>query len=153
MVDRCLRWLEFRELYSPCYQSDLKIIEGVVSRFLDRDATSGRPHVDNCWAGYCEIAFPIVIHGHLVGAVMTGQFDTEVSPATAEDFIARECTWRDSRIFASQTESALSAHHEILRGGFQEWRESGKPGYVLSEQLAEALREDVRHLVILGERS
>ena len=75
--DRCLRWLELRELDNPCWQSDLKIIGDMVTKFEKEKVWATKPfapHEATCWAGYMEMAFPVIVHDHLAGALMIGQF-------------------------------------------------------------------------------
>jgi len=72
---RCPLFLDLLEEKCPCYQSDLKLIQEVRRRF---EAGHDSPIVvrEPCFAapGLQEIAMPVVIHDHLVGVAMTGQF-------------------------------------------------------------------------------
>jgi signal transduction histidine kinase len=91
---RCLRFVEIREQTNPCYQSDLKVITGMIEGFRNRSVDPKTPFRDTCWAGYEEWAYPVVVHDHLVGVVMVGQFDTKQTPTSVEQFADRERLWR-----------------------------------------------------------
>ncbi|HUT58409.1 MAG TPA: ATP-binding protein [Phycisphaerae bacterium] len=67
----CPAFLELvRRERCPCYGSDRRIIGAVQRKWLKGDVS---PTVRRCWAGLTEIAFPIVVHGLLVGVAMAGQ--------------------------------------------------------------------------------
>ena len=149
--DRCLQWLEARERCCPCYQSDLEIIRGMVEGFHKGRVSRIAPHEGPCWVGYREIAFPVVVHGHLVGAVMIGQFDTDQSPKTPADFIERERQWRHSRNDAFCPEPLLAADPNILSSAFAKWRDSEAREYRLTEKQSDYLRQDVEQLAALTE--
>ncbi len=94
---RCARFLEILGECSPCYQSDLKILDNMVAGFLQGRVSPSTPHCEPCWAGYEEWAYPVVIHGHVVGAVMVGQFDTTSSPQCFDDFDRSLLRWQQGR--------------------------------------------------------
>ncbi len=75
----CLGLLEERRGLCPCYESDCSLIEQLEERWgkggLGADGYLTKP----CWAGFREIAVPIVVHDHFVGALMTGQVVTDDS--------------------------------------------------------------------------
>ena len=71
--NHCPAFLELREKECPCYQSDRKMTAKIEKRWWEGDASFKKPLVQKCWAGFTEIALPIVVHDHLVGVAMTGQ--------------------------------------------------------------------------------
>ena len=146
--DRCLRWLELREQYSPCYQSDLAIINRMVLEFEKGDVDQLRPYQDVCWTGYQELVFPLVVHDHLVGAVMTGQFDTDQSPQTVEDALRAEADWHASRGVASP-QLLLAGSREALQPVFPQSPHAVPTTYQLTRQREADLREDIEHLATL----
>jgi signal transduction histidine kinase len=99
--DRCLAYLELRTRHSLCHNSDLSLIEKLAGRFeRNHPAWDKRyePLVQECWAGFNEIAFPILVHNHLIGVAMTGQFLPEgVQPPSFNELCAAETRWRTER--------------------------------------------------------
>lgn len=69
----CPVFIETRIRTSACYTSDLEHLQNVVN-IWQRGILLEYGLVHRCKAGFLEIAFPISVHGHLVGIVMTGQF-------------------------------------------------------------------------------
>jgi len=69
--NHCPAFIEKRK-DCPCYSSDLGLIERVKKEW-QRGGSMENAVEDRCWANILEIAFPIVVHDHLVGVVMTGQ--------------------------------------------------------------------------------
>ena len=69
----CPQFLEMRDRECPCYKSDCGII-GEVERRWRAGSRLEKGLVRKCWAGFTEICFPLVVHDHLVGALMSGQF-------------------------------------------------------------------------------
>ncbi|MEN6577308.1 MAG: PocR ligand-binding domain-containing protein [Phycisphaerales bacterium] len=85
--DHCPVFLKARSDNCPCYNSDLALIEEVGSLWEQKCAPeNGVRHT--CHAGFHEVAFPLVVHGHLVGVAITGQlFLDSKQIKRAEDFI------------------------------------------------------------------
>ena len=69
----CPKFLRFRRRKCPCYRSDLLMIASVRRRWREGELAEGWLS-RKCWAGLTEVAFPIIVHDHLVGVLMTGQF-------------------------------------------------------------------------------
>lgn len=78
--NRCPAFLERRRVHCCCYESDTKLITEVEKQWTSGDLTAATCILLPCWAGYTEIAAPIIIHDHLVAIAMTGQFLTTESP-------------------------------------------------------------------------
>lgn len=85
--NHCPAFLEERKEKCPCYNSDVTVIDAVEDAWRN-----GTVPIEGIWrtchAGFHEIAFPIEVHGRLVGIAMTGQlfFDpNEIK--NADDFI------------------------------------------------------------------
>jgi signal transduction histidine kinase len=76
-------WLYFQVCrdFSPCYQSDFKHFNDLLSEIATHDFRSvvhqwqSQPekHCAQCWAGFWELLVPIVMHNHLVAFAMGGQ--------------------------------------------------------------------------------
>jgi signal transduction histidine kinase len=92
--DRCLLWQQYRKKHNPCYSSDVAIIAQTTEGFIERKVTEDAPLKRECWAGYLEIAFPVAVHDHLVGVVMTGQFPSQAAPHSLSEFLEKESEWR-----------------------------------------------------------
>ena len=73
----CPAFLQARLKKQVCYHSDLMLIKKVSNEFMQQDYKGWSFHF--CWAGFFELAFPIVVHDVLVGVLMTGQFLVEGS--------------------------------------------------------------------------
>ncbi len=66
---------------SPCYQSDNARFAELLSLCRERGVRTATAlwsdrvvfHMHTCWAGFTEVSFPILVHNHLVGLVITGQ--------------------------------------------------------------------------------
>jgi signal transduction histidine kinase len=151
--DRCLRWLELREQDNPCWQSDLKIIDEMVNGLMKGDVSPMEPYRAKCWTRYLEICFPLLVHDHLVGAVMIGQFDTDESPRRAETFAAHEAEWQLSRSGQGQSGPLLAGHLDALRQALEESYAPNARAQALTGEQNRDIREDVRNLAVLtGER-
>ena len=68
----CPAFLDVLAENCPCHQSDTALINKVSAAWL-QGAPVEQHTVGQCWAGFTEIAFPIVVHNLLVGVAMTGQ--------------------------------------------------------------------------------
>ena len=69
-------FLDYRAENCPCYRSDLRIIRSLEEAWLRGDRLE-RGLEQQCWAGLIELGFPLVVHDHLVGILMSGQFFIE----------------------------------------------------------------------------
>ena len=88
---QCLRYLDLRKRLCPCYSSDLNVIDKTIERFKRGEL---KPTTEKCWARLTEVAFPIVVHGHLLGILMTGQFIEGVPVPSVVELLDRERAWR-----------------------------------------------------------
>jgi len=79
--NHCPYFIEERKKRDPCYKCDINLIEEKVrKKWKDGDLMEMENCVyHECWAGFRDIAFPIIVHEHLVGVLGTGQvfFDPE----------------------------------------------------------------------------
>ena len=76
--NHCPAFIEERKKRCPCYSSDFAAIERLRKMWkrgeLTLDGLEHRHGVGyRCHAKFREWAFPIIVHGHLVGVAMTGQ--------------------------------------------------------------------------------
>jgi ligand-binding sensor protein len=74
--DHCPAFLEVRKDRCPCYNSDLALtvrVQEAVREAVRRGEVPGERVRHECHAGFCEVAFPIIVHDQLVGVAMTGQ--------------------------------------------------------------------------------
>jgi hypothetical protein len=78
---RCVAFMERLHTLRLCYDSDLKAIADVETavQHADDDDFEVQPTRTFCWAGLTELAFPIIVHDHLVAVAFTGQFIVEPS--------------------------------------------------------------------------
>jgi len=146
LLRRCLRFLELRERINPCYQSDLEIIRRMADAFLSGSVTQELPYRDSCWARYKEWAYPVVVHGHLVGAVMIGQFDAQDTPTTVEGFLLRErMWWKKQKVQDPKAllELKLAEIGDAIQGG----ERKDPPDHPAREDL----EDDIGHLTKLAE--
>ena len=88
---QCLRYLDLRKRMCPCYSSYLNVIDKTIERFRRGEL---EPTTEKCWAGFTEVAFPIVVHGHLLGVLMTGGFIEGAAVPSVEELLDRERAWR-----------------------------------------------------------
>ncbi|MFA5191137.1 MAG: ATP-binding protein [Verrucomicrobiia bacterium] len=72
--NRCPVFIEERKRKCPCYQSDLKSISTLMDMWSRGRLKPDTHMFDQCWAGFGEITVPIIVHEHLVGMGITGQF-------------------------------------------------------------------------------
>jgi signal transduction histidine kinase len=148
LLGRCLRFLAACKRVNACYQSDLRIINKMGECFVKGGLSETEPYRDVCWAGYRELCYPVVVHEHLVGAVMTGQFDTRNTPETAEGFVARERKWRDE--YSNESPCVLlepktaDIRQAIAIG-------QGRPRGAPPAEVRRDLEDDIRDLVKLAE--
>lgn len=85
--DHCPAFVQEREDKCPCYNSDLALIT-LVEKFWREKKIPEYGIQDKCHAGFHEVAFPIEVHGHLVGVAITGQmFFKPDEIKQARDFI------------------------------------------------------------------
>jgi hypothetical protein len=91
----CLLRLDIREKINPCHKSDCLIIEEVGNLFEEQVAEREWPIVRECWLGLIEVAYPIIVHDHLLAVVMTGQFFEKGYIPTIEEIVAKEKVWRE----------------------------------------------------------
>jgi ligand-binding sensor protein len=103
--NKCPAFLDEREKKCPCYKSDLNLIA-----MVDRAWREGKKYaMKHCYAGFTELAIPVVVHNHLVGVAMTGQFfkkRSEVLPANK--IVTQEFRWED------KNSSVLKGHEDTL---------------------------------------
>ena len=69
--NHCPAFMEERA-NEPCYDSDMRVIHTLLRKWQAGEAMNDGLRLQ-CNAGFTEIAFPIEVHGHLVGVAMTGQ--------------------------------------------------------------------------------
>jgi hypothetical protein len=85
--DHCPAFAQEREDKCPCYNSDLALITLVEKAWREKKVPEYGIQ-GNCHAGFHEVAFPIEVHGHLVGVAITGQmFFKPDEIKQARDFI------------------------------------------------------------------
>jgi len=78
--NHCPAFLQLRAEKCPCYQSDLGMIGAFEGAWrAGRPVELGKHEERKCWAGLTEIGLPVIVHDHLVGVAMTGQFVLEPS--------------------------------------------------------------------------
>lgn len=144
VLSGCLRFLEILEENSPCYSSDLDIIQGTVERFQNGDLTENVPVKLPCWLGYEEWVYPVVVHEHLIGVVITGQFDTDKSPTSIEDFLHRETCWRERHSPPMSQQIVLD--QDKARNSLLTTLSKGKPKGQLNSDAQKALEKDIEQL-------
>lgn len=85
--NHCPAFIKERKQRCPCYSSDHNLIEKVKNKWPEGESTERK--LSRCYAGFTEIAFPIEVHGHLVGIAMTGQmFFNKEEIADVNDFLS-----------------------------------------------------------------
>ncbi len=92
---RCPLYLQERQKRCPCYISDIEIIRRVVRKWQTQSLAPEGIEFESCWAGFQEIAVPIVVHEHLVAVAMSGQFlpPDPASTACLEQWIRDHEEW------------------------------------------------------------
>jgi len=68
----CPAFMKQRQEF-PCTNSDLKLIWQIEEKWRLGESMEGGVRY-KCPAGFMEIGFPIIVHDHVVGVAMTGQF-------------------------------------------------------------------------------
>lgn len=71
--NRCPAFLRERYKRGFCYSHDREMIDHLIDAWPEQDRYP-QPIQEFCWAGFAEVAIPIVVHGLLLGVAMTGQF-------------------------------------------------------------------------------
>ncbi|MBN1804930.1 MAG: PocR ligand-binding domain-containing protein [Sedimentisphaerales bacterium] len=85
--NHCPDFMEERKEKCPCYNSDVTLIEAVENKWREGNVPDEGVWF-RCHAGFLEIAFPIEVHGYLVGIAMTGQLFFDPSEIRkADEFI------------------------------------------------------------------
>ena len=165
-LDRCLWLLEMRQKYSPCSSSDAELIEEIARGFR----TNGRNYAKSlprpCWAGLREIGFPIVVHGHLLGIAMTGQFAGTSYKPTVAALLRAERKWRADHKSSMNSHCLLHGSERSLDRGLRNtqpwtWKperseatpsDAERTGKLVSiskddlKVLSERLAKDVEHI-------
>lgn len=137
--NHCPAFMEERKDRCPCYNSDLTLIGTVEDKWRNGEVSKeGISHI--CHAGFREVAFPIEVHGHLVGVAMTGQLfsdPNEIKHAT--DFInskkvsgVEDLTW-DALV---GKEKDLEEARQILVGLELKKRKDGKSIFLVDKTWA-----------------
>jgi hypothetical protein len=110
---RCRSFLAMRSKHCLCYGSDSRIIAELKEKWSSGSHLANTWHPARCWAGLEERAIPIVVHGHLAGIAMTGQFmlRENLKDFDIESIIEKDPTLRPHRqrlrgIWSSMTEKA-----------------------------------------------
>jgi signal transduction histidine kinase len=89
--NHCPAFLQLRAEKCPCYQSDLRMIRAFEGKWLGGEPVEDKT-VLTCWAGLTEVGLPIIVHNHLVGVAMTGQFVLESSNLPEIKELLGRCT-------------------------------------------------------------
>ncbi len=121
--NRCPAFLNRRLQVDPCYKSDIAAIEQVEREWSQRKSREEWP-THQCWAGFTELAVPIIIHDHLVAVAMSGQL---MPPGT--NVATAETVMKEAPLLVAcrgQVEKALgvlatSAGDKELTGGEPAW--------------------------------
>ncbi|NQT86569.1 PocR ligand-binding domain-containing protein [bacterium] len=112
-LQHCFLYADVLERVSPCYRCD----RGQVLRFLElarkdgvlkaADAWRSDPleYTRTCWAGFQELASPIIVHNHLVAFAMSGQVVPVPQNATQEQ--KRACLQRVRAVAVAAAVSQL----------------------------------------------
>jgi signal transduction histidine kinase len=124
--NHCPAFIEKRSEECPCYRSDLVAIQRVKENWADK--ADAREIIHECDAGFKELAFPIVVHGYLVGVAMTGQvfLDTGTISEKISDFIAK------NTLLKGYKARLLNASHGFVREEGR-LRKGGEARFFLSE--------------------
>jgi signal transduction histidine kinase len=109
--NHCPAFLQLRAKECPCYQSDLGMIKAFEKAWLAGGPVElGKHEERKCWAGLTEVGLPIIVHDHLVGVAMTGQFVLEPSDLPkVKDLLAE-------RPLLKPAQGELERFREILLG-------------------------------------
>lgn len=84
--NHCPAFIKQREKQCPCYHSDQEAIKDVVRQWQVNGSKAGVEY--NCYLGFSEAAFPIIVYGHLIGVVITGQkLNNSQEIADIKDFV------------------------------------------------------------------
>ncbi|MBL7221828.1 MAG: PocR ligand-binding domain-containing protein [Phycisphaerae bacterium] len=75
----CPAFLDARRALRMCYCYDEILIKKLEENWRQRKLPDPPHQTHTCWAGFSEIAVPIVVHEHFVAVAMTGQFVLEGS--------------------------------------------------------------------------
>ena len=71
--NHCPAFLDARNKHGLCYSSDQRIIGELERKWDEGQLKAPRTERWYCWAGFREIAVPIVVHDHLIAVAMSGQ--------------------------------------------------------------------------------
>ncbi len=71
--NRCPAFLQARRDHGLCYLSYQQIIDELERKWGQNELKEPKNERWHCWAGFREIAVPIVVHDHLVAVAMSGQ--------------------------------------------------------------------------------
>jgi ligand-binding sensor protein/two-component sensor histidine kinase len=87
--NHCPRFLLIRQKECKCYKSDYNAIQDLRKDWYSGKITDSDYKFHTCWAGFMEISAPIVVHNHLVGVAMTGQFITNPDNINIDELIQK----------------------------------------------------------------
>jgi hypothetical protein len=140
----CPAFVEKRKAEDPCYNSDYKLILEVVANF-EKETPEYEAVSRNCYAGFIEMAFPIIIHGYLVGVAMTGQVFLDPSNLkNIEDFIKSKTVGGvagNSWGTMAGKDTELRTSQQILIGLELLHKKDGKERYLLTDSQLEGKKE------------
>lgn len=71
--NHCPAFLDARRKLRLCYWSDVTIIDELERKWASGNVEHPKAECRYCWAGFREIAVPVVVHDHLVAVAMSGQ--------------------------------------------------------------------------------
>ena len=84
--NHCPAFIEQRKELCPCYHSDHEAIKEVKKKWEDNGSKAVVEY--QCYLGFSEAAFPVVVYDHLVGVVITGQnLQNSQEIVDIEDFV------------------------------------------------------------------
>jgi len=86
----CPAFLEARKELHMCYWSDCNLIDRLEKRWASEVFAPEIYETQTCWAGFQEIAAPVVVHEHLIAVAMTGQFVLKKSQVPDNNHLIRE---------------------------------------------------------------
>ncbi len=135
----CPAFMRKREEISPCYKSDLRFID----KFLNTNEEEPL-NIKICPAGFTEIAFPIIVHGHLVGVAMGGQvFFNPEDIVDVKDFVKKHK-------FLAGHEDELEKANKSLISEETKLRENQNPRFFLNrkelDNRLELLRKNIERI-------
>jgi hypothetical protein len=142
--NHCPVFMEWRKQKCPCYNSDVTLIRNIEEKWR-QGTISNEEDLYRCHAGFGEVAFPIELHGHLIGVAMIGQiFFHSEEIKHASEFISSKRVVDVPKLkwdTLEGEEETLENARYILIGDELKQQRSGESKFLLNREQLQAKKD------------